>query len=47
MPPVGGNSGNRELELGGELYLWNRETQLGKVFSSSTIFKLPGGGELA
>lgn len=45
MPPVGGNSGNRELELGGELYLWNRETQLGKVFSSSTIFKLPGGGD--
>ncbi len=45
MPPVGGNSGNRELELGGELYLWNRQTQLGKVFSSSTIFKLPGGGD--
>jgi Uma2 family endonuclease len=35
------------LELGGELYLWNRETQLGKVFSSSTIFKLPNGGDRA
>lgn len=23
---------------------WNRQTSLGKVFSSSTIFKLPGGG---
>ncbi|MBE9077946.1 Uma2 family endonuclease [Romeria aff. gracilis LEGE 07310] len=45
MPPVGGESGNRELELGGELYLWNRQTQLGKVFSSSTVFKLPGGGD--
>ncbi|MBW4551284.1 MAG: Uma2 family endonuclease [Aphanocapsa sp. GSE-SYN-MK-11-07L] len=44
MPPVGGESGNREISLGGELYLWNKQTCLGKVFSSSTIFKLPGGG---
>jgi len=44
MSPVGGESGNRELELGGELYLWNRQTGLGKVFSSSTLFELPGGG---
>ncbi|MBW4541993.1 MAG: Uma2 family endonuclease [Myxacorys chilensis ATA2-1-KO14] len=45
MSPVGGSSGNREMELGGELYIWNRQTKLGKVFSSSTIFKLPGGGD--
>ena len=45
MSPVGGASGNREMELGGELYIWNRLTKLGKVFSSSTIFKLPGGGD--
>ncbi|MEO1403940.1 MAG: Uma2 family endonuclease [Cyanobacteria bacterium J06635_1] len=45
MAPVGGYSGNQELELGGELYVWNRETQPGKVFSSSTIFRLPGGGD--
>jgi Uma2 family endonuclease len=45
MAPVGGYSGNQELELGGELYVWNRETKLGKVFSSSTIFRLPGGGD--
>lgn len=44
MSPVGGYSGNKELEFGGELYLWNRKTKLGKVFSSSTIFRLPGGG---
>jgi Uma2 family endonuclease len=44
MPPVGGDSGNREMNLGGELYLWNKATNLGKVFSSSTVFKLPGGG---
>jgi Uma2 family endonuclease len=45
MPPVGGESGNREMNLGGELYLWNKQTQLGEVFSSSTVFKLPGGGD--
>ncbi len=45
MSPVGGDSGSREMDLGGEVYLWNRQTQLGKVFSSSTLFKLPGGGD--
>ncbi|MER3478576.1 MAG: hypothetical protein C4287_21570 [Leptolyngbya sp. ERB_1_2] len=44
MSPVGGESGRREMSLGGELYLWNKQTQLGEVFSSSTIFKLPKGG---
>ena len=43
MPPVGGESGNSESELGGELYVWNRQTKLGKTFSSSTIFVLPNG----
>jgi Uma2 family endonuclease len=45
MPPVGGDSGNREMELGIDIGSWNRQTKLGKVFSSSTIFKLPGGGD--
>ncbi|MBD2258491.1 Uma2 family endonuclease [Pseudanabaena sp. FACHB-2040] len=45
MAPVGGDSGSREMELGADLTLWNRQTQLGKVFSSSTLFKLPGGGD--
>jgi Uma2 family endonuclease len=45
MPPVGGDSGNREMELGTDLSIWNRQTNLGKVFSSSTVFKLPGGGD--
>jgi len=44
MAPVGGASGNRELEFGVDLGNWNRQTQLGKVFSSSTIFRLPDGG---
>lgn len=45
MPPVGGESGNQEMEVGGELYLWNKRTQLGKVFSSSTVFQLPIGSK--
>ena len=45
MSPVGGDSGSREMDLGGELYVWNKQTQLGKVFTSSTLFKLPGGSD--
>ncbi|MBD1808492.1 Uma2 family endonuclease [Microcoleus sp. FACHB-SPT15] len=44
MPPVGGESGSSEIELGTDLAIWNRQSKLGKVFSSSTLFKLPGGG---
>jgi len=45
MPPVGGESGKREADYIIDLGLWNRRTGLGKVFSSSTVFKLPGGGD--
>jgi Uma2 family endonuclease len=45
MPPVGGISGNRESDLNADVVIWNRQTQLGKVFSSSTIFRLPNGGK--
>lgn len=45
MPPVGGESGNSESELGADLVIWNRQTRLGKTFSSSTIFILPNGAQ--
>lgn len=45
MPPVGGISGSREADLITEVNIWNRQTKLGKVFSSSTIFRLPNGGD--
>jgi Uma2 family endonuclease len=45
MSPVGGVSGNREADLITDLTLWNRQSQLGRVFSSSTIFRLPQGGD--
>lgn len=43
VAPVGGEGGSREADLIGDLVFWNRRTQLGKVFSSSTCFKLPNG----
>jgi Uma2 family endonuclease len=45
MSPVGGDGGSYEMNLGGELYLWNKQSTQGKVFSSSTLFKLPKGGD--
>ncbi len=43
MPPVGGESGRREADFITDLGIWNRHTNLGVVFSSSTVFKLPNG----
>ena len=43
MPPTGGETGNRNVELEGQLWLWNRQSRLGKVFDSSTGFRLPNG----
>ena len=45
VPPVGGESGNREADLITDLNIWNRQAKLGKVFSSSTIFILPNGAK--
>lgn len=45
MSPVGGESGKWESSLGARVFNWNEATQLGEVFSSSTIFKLPGGSQ--
>ena len=44
MSPVGGESGNQEANLIADVIIWNRQTQLGLVFSSSTVFDLPNGG---
>lgn len=45
VPPVGGESGNREAKLIADLEIWNRQAKLGEVFSSSTIFILPNGAK--
>ena len=43
MPPAGGNTGNRNAELTFQFALWNRQERRGKVFDSSTGFRLPSG----
>lgn len=43
MSPTGGETVDRNLELGGQVWFWNRQNGLGKAFDSSTGFKLPNG----
>ncbi|MGB3695628.1 MAG: Uma2 family endonuclease [Spirulinaceae cyanobacterium] len=43
MPPTGSITGNRNLDIEGQLWLWNRQNQLGKAFNSSSGFTLPNG----
>ncbi|HEY9601743.1 MAG TPA: Uma2 family endonuclease [Allocoleopsis sp.] len=43
MPPTGGETGNRNFDLIGQVWLWNRQADLGKAFDSSTGFRLPKG----
>ncbi|MEA5578964.1 Uma2 family endonuclease [Anabaena sp. UHCC 0451] len=45
VPPVGGESGRSESDLNFKVSLWNYQTKLGIVFSSSTIFRLPNGAK--
>jgi Uma2 family endonuclease len=45
VAPVGGESGSQEASLIAKVVLWNEQTGKGVVFSSSTIFSLPGGGD--
>jgi Uma2 family endonuclease len=45
VSPVGGESGHQEARLITKVGIWNEKTQLGVVFSSSTIFSLPNGGD--
>ena len=41
MSFTGGETGNRNSEINADFVIWNRQTKLGKVFDSSTCFKLP------
>ena len=43
MPPTGSITGNRNSDISGQLWLWNRQTKLGQVFDSSSGFTLPNG----
>ncbi len=43
MSPTGGETGNSNAGLTAKLWIWNEQNKLGKVFDSSTGFKLPNG----
>lgn len=45
MPPIGGEGSRREADITTDLNLWNRQTQLGVVFSPSAGFRLPNGAD--
>lgn len=45
MPPTGGITGNRNIDIAFQLQAWNRQYQLGVAFDSSTLFRLPNGAE--
>lgn len=45
MSPAGGETGNRNAGLTAQLWMWNELNKLGKVFDSSTGFKLPNGAD--
>ena len=43
MAPTGGETGRYNSEMNFQFRLWNKQTQLGEVFDSSTGFILPNG----
>jgi len=45
MPPTGGETGNRNVEIAYQLQAWSRNNKLGIAFDSSTGFKLPNGSD--
>lgn len=47
MPPTGGETGNRNFSLLGQLWFWVEEDGTGLGFDSSTAFKLPNGATRA
>lgn len=43
MPPTGSETGNHNFDIAVELGIWNKQTNLGKGFDSSSGFTLPNG----
>ncbi|MGF1496592.1 MAG: Uma2 family endonuclease [Elainellaceae cyanobacterium] len=43
MPPTVSESGSHNSELIADVALWNRQARLGRVFDSSSSFRLPNG----
>ncbi|MGB3635804.1 MAG: Uma2 family endonuclease [Rubrobacteraceae bacterium] len=47
MPPTGGETGNRNIELAAQLQIWTKKNDTGAAFDSSTGFVLPNGAARA
>jgi Uma2 family endonuclease len=47
MAPTGGESGEKNISLSGQVWYWNRQTNLGRAFDSSTGYDFTafGGGK--
>ena len=45
MAPAGGETGSSNAGLTAQLWIWNQQHKFGKVFDSSTGFKLPNGAD--
>ena len=45
MSPAGGETSSRNASLTAQLWVWNAQAKLGKVFDSSGGFKLPNGAD--
>jgi Uma2 family endonuclease len=45
MSPAGGETSNSNAGLTAQIWIWNEQNKLGKVFDSSGGFKLPNGAE--
>ena len=45
MSPAGGEASNSNAGLTAQIWIWNEQNKLGKVFDSSTGFKLPNGAD--
>ncbi|PSN19721.1 hypothetical protein C7271_05860 [filamentous cyanobacterium CCP5] len=45
MSPTGGETGMTNATLIARFVVWNEQNRQGKVFDSSTCFKLPNGGD--
>ena len=43
MSSTGSETGNHNIEIAGNFVIWNRQVKLGKLFDSSTCFRLPNG----
>ena len=47
MTPTGGRTSSRNSDINGYLFMWNLQTNYGKVFDSNGGFRLPDGSTLA